>query len=111
MRGARHFDEGHRGAEAYHSEGGDAVVRVDTWRASERLGNTELADRGALAAWVEGRDPVTGEVKGVIRSGGVVRAPLRFVEVTVNNPRSLSVVTSQDPVVASALDGVLTRQG
>ena len=44
----------------------------------------------------QGIDPVTGEVKGRIRSGGPDRQPLRFVEVVVNNPKSLSIVASQD---------------
>ena len=69
-----------------------------------------LEDRGELEAWVEGRDPATGEVKGVIRPGGPERAPLRFVEVVVNNPKSLSVVATQDPVVAAALERVMARQ-
>lgn len=106
----RYFDEGHRGAEAYYSERGRAPVRVDTWRDGEHIASASLSARGALEAWVEGRDPDTGEVKGVIRSGGPARAPLRFVEVVINNPKSLSVVASQDPVVAAALDRVLARQ-
>ena len=69
-----------------------------------------LEDRGALATWVEGRDPATGEVKGMVRPGGPVREPLRFVEVVVNNPKSLSVVATQDPVVAAALERVMARQ-
>ena len=59
---------------------------------------------------MEGRDPATGEVKGLIRSGGAERAPLRFVEVVVNNPKSLSVVATQDPVVAAALERMMARQ-
>ena len=59
---------------------------------------------------MEGRDLATGEVKGVIRPGGPERAPLRFVEVVVNNPKSLSVLATQDPVVAAALERVMDRQ-
>ena len=99
---ARYFYEGHRGAEAYYTEAARVVRGIDTWRAGERLGTARLADLGELARWVEGIDPNTGEEKGVIRSGGVDRQPLRFVEVVVNNPKSLSVVASQDPLVASA---------
>ena len=107
---AVYFDEGHGRAEAYYTEGHQAVVQVDTWRGGERLASAVLEDRGALEAWVEGRDPATGEVKGLIRSGGAERAPLRFVEVVVNNPKSLSVVATQDPVVAAALERTMARQ-
>ena len=107
---AGYFDEGHGRAEAYYTEGHQVAVQVDTWRGGERLSSAVLEDRGALEAWVEGRDPATGEVKGIIRSGGPERAPLRFVEVVVNNPKSLSVVATQDPVVAAALERVMARQ-
>ena len=107
---AKYFEEGHGRAEAYYSEGHQAAVQVDRWRAGERLGTTVLDERGALEAWVEGHDPATGEVKGFIRAGGPERAPLRFVEVVVNNPKSLSVVATQDPVVAAALEAVMARQ-
>ena len=107
---ARYFDEGHGQAEAYYTEGHQAAVEVGRWRDGERLESTVLEERGALEAWVEGRDPATGEVKGVIRPGGPERQPLRFVEVVVNNPKSLSVVATQDPVIAAALERVMARQ-
>ena len=107
---ARYFDEGHRGAEAYYTEGDRVAVAIDTWTAGERNGTTVLAEPGDLIRWVEGVDPATGEVKGRIRTGGADRLPLRFVEVAVNNPKSLSIVASQNPVVAAALDGTLGRQ-
>lgn len=36
---------------------------------------------------------------------------MRFIEQIINNPKSLSVVASQNPAVADALDAVLGRQG
>lgn len=107
---ARYFDEGHRGAEAYYSEQESAAVAIDTWSGGRRAGTSVLAGPGDLMSWVEGRHPATGEEKGVVRSGGKDRQPLRFVEVVVNNPKSLSIVASQNPVVASAYERVLTRQ-
>jgi hypothetical protein len=107
---ARYFDEGHRGAEAYYTEQARVAVEIDTWTAGERSGTTVLAEPGDLIKWVEGIDPATGEVKGIIRSGGPDRQPLRFVETVVNNPKSLSIVASQNPVVAAALDRTLGRQ-
>jgi exodeoxyribonuclease V alpha subunit len=86
------------------------AVEIDTWKAGERAGRTTLAAEGDLVKWVEGIDPKSGEVKGLIRTGGADRQPLRFVEVVVNNPKSLSIVASQNPVVSAALDAVLERQ-
>jgi exodeoxyribonuclease V alpha subunit len=107
---AKYFDEGHQGAEAYYSENARVVVEIDTWKAGERAGRTTLAAEGDLIKWVEGIDPKSGEVKGLIRTGGADRQPLRFVEVVVNNPKSLSIVASQNPVVSAAFDAVLDRQ-
>jgi conjugative relaxase-like TrwC/TraI family protein len=107
---AKYFDEGHQGAEAYYSENARVAVEIDTWKAGERAGRTTLAAEGDLVKWVEGIDPKSGEVKGLIRTGGADRQPLRFVEVVVNNPKSLSIVASQNPVVSAALDAVLERQ-
>ncbi len=107
---ARYFDEGHRGAEAYYTEAARVAVEIDTWVAGERAATTVLAEPGDLVRWVEGIDPATGEPKGVIRLGGADRQPLRFVEVVVNNPKSLSIVASQNPAVAAAYDRTLARQ-
>ena len=51
---AAYFDEGHGRAEAYYSEGHQAVVQVDAWRGGERLSSAALEGRGALEGWVEG---------------------------------------------------------
>ena len=112
---ARYFDEGHQGAESYYTEASRSgaarvAVEIDTWAAGERSGPTVQAGPGDLIRWVEGIDLATGEMKGLIRSGGKDRQPLRFVEVVVNNPKSLSIVASQNPTVAAAVDRVLTRQ-
>ncbi len=69
-----------------------------------------LAEPGDLVRWVEGLDPASGEPKGTIRSGGEDRQPLRFVEIVVNNPKSLSIVATQNPAVAAVLDRELERQ-
>lgn len=117
---ARYFEEGHRGAEVpdagvsdagvYYTEGAGVVAEIDSWRGGERQGVSVAVGPGGLVGWVEGVDLGSGEVKGLIRSGGVERLPLRFVEVVVNNPKSLSIVASQNPVVAAAVDAVLARQ-
>jgi len=107
---AHYFEEGHHQVEAYYTQDARITATIDTWRDGKRCATTDLARSGDLIAWVEGIDPATGEVKGTIRSGGPDRQPLRFVEMTVNNPKSLSVVASQNPAIAQVLDQVLSRQ-
>jgi exodeoxyribonuclease V alpha subunit len=52
-------------------------------------------------AWVAGLDPETGESRGRLRTD--VRA-VRFVEVTVNGPKSWSLVAELHPDVATAYE-------
>src|SRR5664280_362141 len=110
----KYFDEvpgrsAGRSAE-YYTEQNRVVAEIDAWQLSRRASMTVEAEGGEFAKWVEGVDPATGETKGRIRAGGPNREPLRFVEVVVNNPKSLSVVASQNPVIAAALDRTLARQ-
>lgn len=107
---AAYFEEGHHQVEAYYTQDAQITATIDTWRDGKRAATTDLARSGDLIAWVEGIDPATGEVKGTIRKGGPDRQPLRFVEMTVNNPKSLSVVASQNPAIAQVLDQVMARQ-
>ncbi len=107
---ARYFEEGHHQVEAYYTRDVRITATIDTWRDGQRCGTTELARAGDLIKWVEGIDPATGEVKGTIRQGSLGRQHLRFVEMTINNPKSLSVVASQDPAIAGALEQVLFHQ-
>jgi len=109
---ARYFDEAHeRGAGAYYDERGQAVVRLDAWCEGRCVATPAAVERGDLVRWVEGVDLMTGKRKGIIRGAGAAdRQPLRFVEMVVNNAKSLSIVASQNPVVADALDRVIERQ-
>ena len=78
-----------------------AAVQVETWRSGEQTGSVILSEWVELVGWMEGVDPSTGEAKGRICFGERPdRKPLRFVGVLVNNPKSWSVVASQNPVVA-----------
>lgn len=107
---ARSVLHGHSGTETYSTDAPQGEVTVVTWAAGERTGTTTLAEPGDLVRWVEGIELGSGFPKGAIRPGGGYRQPLRFVEMLVNNPKSLSVVATQNPAVATALDRVLERQ-
>ena len=101
---------GQEHAGAYHLEHGQLVAEVDSWRAGVRVGATRGLGDGAFLSWLSGVDPVTGEVKGQIRGSTGVRAAGRYTEKVVNNPKTLSVVASQNPAVAAALDALLDAQ-
>ena len=105
-----YFEEGHHRAEGYYSEHGRSEVLVSAWEGGRKVGADRPLAGAALEAWVEGLGPETMEPKGKLRQPGKGREPLRFVEATVNNPKSLSVVASQDHAIAKALDALLERQ-
>jgi conjugative relaxase-like TrwC/TraI family protein len=105
-----YFEEGHRRAEGYYSEHGRSEVLVSAWEDGRKVGADRAVAGAALEAWVEGLDPETRQPKGKVRAPGPGREPLRFVEATVNNPKSLSVVASQDQAIAKALEALLERQ-
>ncbi|MGH7697948.1 MAG: AAA family ATPase, partial [Candidatus Dormibacteria bacterium] len=107
---AMYMTEGHLGAEVYYSEQARVDIAIDTWADGVRVASTHATQAGEFAKWVEGLDLATGELKGVMRSGGPTRQPLRFVEQVINNPKSLSIVAAVNPVVAQALDEVLGAQ-
>ncbi|WP_201732941.1 relaxase domain-containing protein [Acidithrix sp. C25] len=92
----------------YYSEGGSQLIAEHTWQNGKIVSSLGL-DEAAFKAWVEGIDPITGEHRGG-RGGGQERQGVRFVEFNVNNPKSLSIVASQNREIADALDEVLDRQ-
>ena len=87
---------------------GSQVIVEHTWQKGQIISTLALDDE-SFRAWVEGIDPVTGEHRGG-RRGTSERQSVRFVEFNVNNPKSLSIVASQNPEIATVLDAVLDRQ-
>ena len=57
-------------------------------------------------AWVAGLDPETGEPRGRVRTDGQA---VRFVEVTVNGPKSWSLAAELHPDVAAAYEAAQDR--
>ncbi|MDX6306981.1 MAG: exodeoxyribonuclease alpha subunit [Nocardioidaceae bacterium] len=51
--------------------------------------------------WVAGHDPVSDEARGRLRRDGNA---VRFVEITVNGPKTWSLIAALDPGVAAAYD-------
>ena len=66
----------------------------------------DALDGEGYEAWVAGIDPDTGEPKGRLRTDG--RA-VRFVEVTVNGPKSWSLAAELHPDIAAAYEAAQDR--
>lgn len=100
-------------ADEYYLENGDAVAQ---WTALDSTGSVRAEsqlDGETYQAWVDWRDPVTGEQRGVPRDevrvstgGEIVTRPAspRFAEMTVNCDKSLSVAAALVPEISAALD-------
>lgn len=94
--------------------------RVDDYYLAEGTGlarrfaatpDTGVADLGVLDGdgyeqWVAGRDPVTGQARGRLRQDAQA---VRFVEVTVNGPKTWSLAAALNPEVAAAYDAAQDR--
>lgn len=108
-----YLESDHSHADEYYLENGEAVAK---WSALDGDGNVRTEaqlDGDTYQAWVDWRDPLTGEARGVPRdevriakNGEVVTRPAspRFAEMTVNCDKSLSVAAALFPEVSTALD-------
>lgn len=90
----------------YYLAEGTGLARRYT--ASPEQGAVELGmlDGDGYEAWVAGRDPDTGEPRGRLRSDA---AGVRFVEITVNGPKTWSLAAALSPEVAAAYDAAQDR--
>lgn len=108
-----YLEADHSHADEYYLEGGGAVAG---WTALNGAGmplDASILDGVAYQAWVDWRDPQTGGERGApraevrVRENGELRvapASPKFVEMTVNADKSLSVAAALDPRVSAALD-------
>ncbi|MCB0906711.1 MAG: relaxase domain-containing protein [Nocardioidaceae bacterium] len=71
-----------------------------------QLGRMQDLDGDAYEGWVAGLVVETGEPKGLLRKDPDA---LRFVEVTVNGPKTWSLAAALDPTVSAALDAAQER--
>lgn len=108
-----YLESDHSHADEYYLENGGAVAE---WSALDGDGiavDTAQLDGTAYQAWVDWKDPVTGEVRGLpreevrVKVDGELRitpSSPRFAEMTVNVDKSLSVAAALNPAVSAALD-------
>lgn len=104
---ARHYVEADRSRadDYYLAEGSGVAMRVtaglDQLDQRVRVERRSDMDGETYEHWVAGRDLETGAAKGRLRSDGQA---VRFVEVTVNGPKTWSVAAALHPEIAAAYD-------
>jgi exodeoxyribonuclease V alpha subunit len=86
-------------ADDYYLAEGTGVARRFTAGPDAPLVELRPLTGEGYEAWVGGLDPVTGQLRGRVRTDP--RA-VRFVEVTINGPKSWSLAAELHPDVASA---------
>lgn len=101
----RYLEKDRAKADDYYLEDGAALAEFSVVN-----GAGAVLDEGVLSAaqysdWVDWKNPVTGEIRGVPRVGTSERAGSpRFAEMVVNVPKSLSVAAALHPEISAALD-------
>ncbi|CAN5175945.1 hypothetical protein BH18ACT9_BH18ACT9_05350 [soil metagenome] len=104
---ARAYVEADRSrADDYYLGEGTGVAR--RFGASRRGGVEDLGelDGDAYESWVAGLDPATGAPRGRLRADPNA---VRFVEITVNGPKTWSLAASLHPEIAVAYDAAQDR--
>jgi len=103
---ARHYVEADRSrADDYYLAEGTGVA--ECFVADGRgVRHVEPMNGDAYERWVAGYDPVTGVAKGRLRTDDQA---VRFIEVTVNGPKSWSLAAALYPEVAEAYDAAQER--
>ena len=71
-----------------------------------RVERVDVLDGDGYEAWVAGRDPITGEARGRLRTDANA---VRFVEVVVNGPKTWSLAAALHPDIAEAYDAAMDR--
>ncbi|WP_318152165.1 MobF family relaxase [Nocardioides hwasunensis] len=93
----------------YLAEGAGIAMRFAAARSPDGLSKVARRpdlDGAAYEAWVAGVDVESGEPKGRLRTDA---SALRFVEVTINGPKTWSLAAALRPEVSTALDAAQDR--
>lgn len=108
-----YLESDHSHADEYYLENGGAVAEWTAWDgAGAPLSRAQLGG-DTYQAWVDWKDPETGAQRGTprdevrVRDNGELRitpSSPRFVEMTVNSDKSLSVAAALSSAVSVALD-------
>jgi len=90
----------------YYLAEGSGLARRFGASPGEGVRDLGLLDGDGYEQWVAGRDPVTGQARGRLRQDGNA---VRFVEITVNGPKTWSLAAALVPEVAAAYDDAQDR--
>lgn len=103
-----YLEKDHSRADDYYLADGSGLA--------ERFGAAPgyVASRGMMDGdtyerWVAGYEVETGLAKGRLLKDGGVRRPVRFVEFTVNGPKTWSLAAAMDPEIGAAYDAAQER--
>ena len=103
---ARNYVECDRGRpDDYYLAQGTGIARRFT-ATDGRVAELAPLNGEDYEAWVAGRDPATGEPRGVLRSDAHA---VRFVEVIVNGPKTWSIAAALHPDIAAAYEAAQDR--
>lgn len=115
-----YLESDHSHADEYYLADAGAVAEWKAWDGTGQERGRAALDGTGYQAWVDWLDPDTGAQRGIpreetrINKGGEVvvnPASPRFVEMTVNCDKSLSVAAALDPAVSAALDDAQAAAG
>ncbi len=90
----------------YYLAEGSGLARRFGASPGEGVRDLGVLDGDGYEQWVAGRDPVTGQARGRLRQDGNA---VRFVEITVNGPKTWSLAAALHPEVAAAYDAAQDR--
>jgi exodeoxyribonuclease V alpha subunit len=104
---ARNYVEADRSrADDYYLTEASGVARRFSAGPDAAVSELQALTGDGYEAWVAGLDPDTGEPRGRLRSDA---SAVRFVEVTVNGPKSWSLASELHPDVAVAYEAAQDR--
>jgi len=104
---ARMYVEADRSrADDYYLAEGTGIAQRFTATGDGHVVEVASMDGDAYEGWVAGLDPDTGQPRGRLRTDGHA---VRFVELTVNGPKSWSLASELHPDVATAYEAAQDR--
>lgn len=101
----RQYLENDRTASDYYLEHGDILATGYTFGSDGSITDVKLLDGDSYERLIDGRDPVTGELRG----RAMDEKSTRFIDKPVNVSKSLSLVAEINPAVARALDQAMVQ--
>lgn len=93
-----------RRADEYYLAEGEGIAPMTRISVADGVTERVMLDGDTYEKWVEGYDVRTGAPKGKVIKGGEDRKALRFCEININCPKSLSLVAAIHPDISQALD-------